>query len=80
MWLHYVTFTLGGNFFTVVALLRSFGASEELACHSVALAKDGWGTWIRTMADGFKGRCPTTRRSPKDEKRDMRNGKREKSW
>ena len=22
------------------------------------------GTWIRTMIDGFKGRCPTIRRSP----------------
>ena len=24
----------------------------------------GSGTWIRTMTDGFKGRCPTIRRSP----------------
>ncbi len=24
-----------------------------------------WGTWIRTKIDGFKGRCPTVRRSPK---------------
>ena len=64
MWLHYVTFTLGGNFFTVVALLRSFGASEELACHSVALAKDGWGTGIRTPTAWFRARCPTIRRSP----------------
>ncbi len=25
--------------------------------------RSGCGTWTRTMIDGFKGRCPTIRRS-----------------
>ena len=35
----------------------------KVACYSVALAKDSCGTWIRTKINGFKGHCPTIRRS-----------------
>ncbi len=45
-----------------------YGIFELLKAHirlrNYVLAHVGWGTWNRTKINGFKGHCPTVRRSP----------------